>query len=44
MTDGVPAVDRMQLFDLLRVECMYNSKIGELLIDGLMGQLTVDDI
>jgi hypothetical protein len=23
MTDDVPAVDRMQLYDLLRVQCFY---------------------
>ncbi len=44
MTDDVPAVDRMQLYDILRVECVYNSDTKELLIGGLFGEATVHDI
>jgi site-specific DNA recombinase len=40
MTDDVSAVDRMQLYDILRVECVYNAKTGELLISGLFGEAT----
>lgn len=44
MTDDVPDQDRMQLYDLLRVEVIYNSETGEVLISGLMGKLTVNVI
>ena len=44
MTDDVPAVDRMQLYDILRVQCVYNSETDELLITGLFGETTVHDI
>ena len=41
MTDDVPAVDRMQLYDILRVQCVYNSAAGEMVISGLFGEATV---
>ena len=44
MTDDVPAVDRMQLYDLLRVQCFYNSDKDDLLITGLFGETTVHEI
>jgi predicted site-specific integrase-resolvase len=44
MTDDVPSADRMQLYDLLRVQCIYNSDTGEMLISGLMGEATVSVI
>jgi site-specific DNA recombinase len=44
MTDDVPAVDRMQLYDILRVQCIYNSETDELLITGLFGDTTVHEI
>jgi site-specific DNA recombinase len=44
MTDDVPAVDRMQLYDLLRVQCFYNSNTDDLLITGLFGETTVHEI
>ena len=44
MTDNVPAVDRMQLYDILRVQCVYNSETDELLITGLFGETTVREI
>ncbi len=37
MTDDVLAVDRMQLQDILRVHCAYNSETDELLITELFG-------
>ncbi len=43
MTDDVPAVDRMQLYDILRVQCVYNSDTEELLISGLFDEATVLD-
>lgn len=43
MTDDVPAVDRMQLYDILRVQCVYNSDTGEMVISGLFGEATVHD-
>ncbi len=43
MTDNVPAVDRMQLYDILRVQCVYHSETDELLISGLFGETTVHE-
>jgi site-specific DNA recombinase len=44
MTDDVLAVDRMQLYDILRVECVYNADKKELLISGLFGDAIVLDM
>ena len=44
MTDDVLAVDRMQLYDILRVQCIYNSETDELLITGLFGETSVHEI
>ncbi len=44
MTDDVPVVERMQLYDILRMQCVYNSETDELLIAGLFGETTVHDI
>ena len=44
MTDDVPAVDRMQLYDILRVQCVYNAVNDEMLISGLFGEAIVRDI
>ena len=44
MTDDVPAVDRMQLYDLLRVQCIYNSETDDMLITGLFGEATAHGI
>lgn len=44
MIDDVPAADKMQLYDLLRVPCVYNSETNERLISGLFGDATVHDI
>jgi len=44
MTDDVPSVDRMQLYDILRVQCVYNSDTKELLISGLLGEAAVLDL
>jgi hypothetical protein len=43
-TNDVPAVDRMQLYDILRVECVYNADTKELLISGLFGDAIVLDV
>ena len=42
MTDDVPAVDRMQLYDILRVAVIYDSNTGDMVISGLMGEATVN--
>ncbi len=44
MTDDVPAVDRMQLYDILRVPCVYHSETDELLMTGLFGETPVHEI
>jgi hypothetical protein len=44
LTDDVLAVDRMQLYDILRVECVYNADKKELLISGLFGDAIVLDM
>ena len=44
MTDDVPAVDRMQLYDLLRVQCIYNSETDDMLITGLFGEATAHSV
>jgi hypothetical protein len=42
MTDDVPAVDRMQLYDILRVAVVYDSNTGDTVISGLSGESTVN--
>lgn len=41
MTDDVPFTERLKLFDLLRIECVYNSATRELVISGVLGRYTV---
>jgi len=38
MTDDVPPAERAKLFELLRLECWYDDRSGEVAVSGLIGE------